>query len=84
MQYNENVIKGKWKELKGNLQKTWGTLTDDEIEKTKGDMKAIGGLIQQRYGENQADLDKKLDDIYKGLTTSKDEALEKTKDSLKN
>ena len=84
MQYNENVIKGKWKELKGNLQKTWGKLTDDEIEKTKGDMKAIGGLIQQRYGESQADLDRKLGDIYKGLATSKDETLEKTKNNLKN
>ena len=84
MQYNENVIKGKWKELKGNLQKTWGKLTDDEIEKTKGDMTAIGGLIQQRYGESKESLDKKLGDIYQGLEAKKDEAVEKTKDSLKN
>ena len=51
MNLNENTIKGKWLEIKGDIQKAWGKLTDDELEKTKGDMKAIGGLIQQKYDD---------------------------------
>lgn len=64
MAINENIVKGKWLEIKGEVQKNWGKLTDDELEKTKGDMKAIGGLIQQRYGEAQKDYNKKLDSIF--------------------
>ena len=61
---NENVVKGNWKEIKSDLQKSWGKLTDDELEKTKGDMKAIGGLLQQRYGETQDFYSKKVADIF--------------------
>lgn len=83
MEYNSNMIKGKWLELKGNIQKTWGKITDDELEKTKGDMKAVAGLIQQRYAEQKETFGKKLDDIYSSVITSKDEKIEETKDKLK-
>ncbi len=83
MEFNSNIIKGKWLEFKGNIQKTWGKLTDDELEKTKGDVKAIGGLIQQRYGETQDSYDRKLEDIYRRLDKKKDGAVDATKDSLR-
>lgn len=38
MKFNENTIKGKWLEIKGEIQKSWGKLTDDEIDKTQGDL----------------------------------------------
>ena len=41
MAINENTIKGKWLEIKGDVRKAWGKLTDDELEQTKGDMTAI-------------------------------------------
>lgn len=42
---NENTIKGHWLEIKGDIQKAWGRLTDSELDQTKGDAKAISGLI---------------------------------------
>ena len=80
---NENVLQGKWREIKGELQKAWGKLTDDELEKTKGDATAIGGLIQQRYGEKQEDYSKKLSDIFSRYSDKKDSAVEKVKETLK-
>lgn len=65
MTINENTIKGKWLEIKGDIQKAWGNLTDDELEKTKGDMKSIQGLIQQKYGQAQGNYESKLSDIFK-------------------
>lgn len=82
--YNENTFKGKWKELKGEIQTAWGKLTDDELEKTKGDIKSVGGLIQQRYGEAEEKYGKKLSDIFHRFTDAKDEKVEKVKDSLKS
>ncbi len=84
MNINENTTSGKWLEIKGNIQKAWGKLTDNELEQTRGDMKAIGGLIQQRYGEVQESYGKKLSDILKDFKMQKDESVESIKDSLKS
>lgn len=81
---NENTIKGKWLEIKGEVQKAWGKLTDDELEQTKGDAKAIGGLIQQKYGATQDSYTKKVDDIFKRFELKKDEAIDTVKAKLKN
>jgi uncharacterized protein YjbJ (UPF0337 family) len=83
MTINENVIKGKWLEMKGDIQKAWGKLTDDELDKTKGDPKVIGGLIQQRYGETQELYGKKLSDIARRFEEKREETAEKVKDALK-
>jgi uncharacterized protein YjbJ (UPF0337 family) len=81
---NENTMKGKWLEIKGELQKMWGKLTDDELEKTKGDAKAIGGLIQQRYGEKQEEYSQKLSDIFNRYESKKDNVVENVKDNLRH
>ncbi len=80
---NEDVLKGKWREIKGEVQKTWGKLTDDELEKTKGDYGAIRGLVQQRYGEAREKYDDKLSDIFNRFGEKKDRAMEETKKILK-
>lgn len=84
MSLNENMIKGKWLEIKGDIQKAWGKLTDDELEQTKGDAKAIGGLIQQRYGDTQETYKSKLSDIFRRFETKKDEKVEDVKENLRN
>jgi uncharacterized protein YjbJ (UPF0337 family) len=60
---NENIAKGKWNELKGNIQKAWGNLTSDELDKTEGDMTRIAGILQQKYGFGQEEARKKLNDV---------------------
>ena len=82
MEFNKNVIKGKWLEFKGNLQKTWGKLTDDELEKTEGDVKAIGGLIQQKYGEKEDSYGRKIEGIYRDLEERKDAAVDDVQDKF--
>lgn len=61
--WNDNLIQGKWREVKGDLRKAWGKLTDDELEQSKGDMTAIGGLIQQKYGMAKEEVRDKLNEI---------------------
>lgn len=82
MKLNENTLKGKWREIRGNVQKTWGKLTDDELDKTEGDMKAISGIIQQKYGEAQESSSEKLAKIFKKFDEAKDDSVDKIKDKL--
>lgn len=84
MTINENVIKGKWLEMKGDIQKAWGKLTDSDLDKTKGDLKAISGLIQQKYGEEQDKSTAKLADIFKRFEKEKDSIVEEVKNKLKD
>ena len=59
---NDNIIEGKWKLVKGEIQKAWGKLTDDELEQTKGNVTQLTGLVQQRYGENQESIRTRIND----------------------
>jgi len=81
---NENTVAGKWLEIKGEVQKAWGKLTSDELEQTKGDMKAIGGLIQQKYGAAQEGYSQSLKDIFARFEDKKDATIEAAKETLKN
>lgn len=83
MEWNQNIAKGKWNEFKGELQKTWGKLTDDEIDQTQGDLKSIGGLIQQKYGKAQEEYKDKLSSLLKRYEVQKDQVVDSIKDSLK-
>lgn len=84
MTINENIIKGKWLEMKGDLQKAWGKLTDDDLEKTKGDLKSISGLIQQKYGEAQENSHAKLTEIFSRFQIKKDSVVDDIKQTIKS
>lgn len=60
---NENLLKGKWNELKGEVQKLWGRLTDDELEQVKGDAKSLHGIVQQKYGIKEEEFREKVNGI---------------------
>ena len=60
---NETIIKGKWTEIKGEIQKVWGNLSHDEIEKNKANLTSIAGLIQQKYGTAQEEVKTRLHEI---------------------
>lgn len=47
---NQDILQGKWKEIRGGLKKQWGKLTDDDIRRIEGSLDQITGIIQQRYG----------------------------------
>lgn len=66
---NTDILKGKWKEIKGDIRTQWGKLTDDEVEKTAGNLTSIAGIIEQRYGEKKEEIEKKLNTISAKFAT---------------
>jgi uncharacterized protein YjbJ (UPF0337 family) len=61
--FNEEILKGKWTELKGEIKTQWGRLTENEIEETRGNIQSISGIIQQRYGAKKEEVKQELRDI---------------------
>jgi uncharacterized protein YjbJ (UPF0337 family) len=47
---NEDVMKGKWKEIKGGIKEKWGKLTDDDITEVQGKQEKLMGILQKTYG----------------------------------
>ncbi|WP_299676517.1 CsbD family protein [uncultured Roseobacter sp.] len=58
---NWDIIKGNWKQMKGQVQSKWGELTDDEIDQAEGDRERLAGLIQERYGVAKDEAERQID-----------------------
>lgn len=60
---NENILEGKWKQLRGYLRERWGELTDDELDQIAGKRDRLAGLLQERYGYTQMEAEQQIDDF---------------------
>ena len=50
-----NQIAGKWQQMKGELKKQWGKLTDDDWTEIEGDIEKFAGKLRERYGYSAED-----------------------------
>ena len=66
---NSDIIRGKWKEIKGEVVRSWGKITEDELEQTRGDFVKIAGLVQQKYGETKESVRARLNQFINNLKT---------------
>jgi uncharacterized protein YjbJ (UPF0337 family) len=58
---NWDQIEGKWSQYKGQAQKKWGKLTDDELEVVLGRREELAGRIQAAYGKTKEEVDEEID-----------------------
>ncbi|HEY7496220.1 MAG TPA: CsbD family protein [Candidatus Tectomicrobia bacterium] len=47
---NKDILQGKWRQMRGEMKKWWGELTDDELDKIEGNRDKLIGLLQEKYG----------------------------------
>ena len=64
---NEDVLEGKWKQLRGRLKETWGVLTDDELDQIDGKRDRLVGKLQERYGYSRMQADEEIDRFLRDL-----------------
>jgi len=64
---NNDIIAGKWKQLKGKAQAKWGDLTDDVFDVAEGDSKYLAGKLQERYGWDRDRADREVDEFGRTL-----------------
>jgi len=59
-------LEGKWKQIKGEIQGRWGELTEDDLQKVKGDTEKLVGVIQQKTGQSRREIETFLDNACHG------------------
>lgn len=57
----EDILKGNWKQVKGEAKKQWGKLTDDQLDQIDGDKDKLEGKLQEAYGYDKAKARKEVD-----------------------
>lgn len=60
---NSDILKGKWKQMRGSAKSEWGDLTDDDLDKMEGERDKMVGVIQEKYGRSRQEAEKEVDDF---------------------
>lgn len=60
---NEDILKGKWRQIKGEVKSRWGKLTDDDVDRVEGDAEKLIGRVQERYGYQRDEAKREVDDF---------------------
>ena len=58
---NSEILKGHWNEIRGQLKKRWGQLSDSELDQIEGDRDRLVGTIQRETGETREQIEAELD-----------------------
>lgn len=64
---NKDVLEGKWKQLRGEIKKQWGKLTDDEVDRIEGSRDKLAGSLQERYGYSKEEAKSKIADFMERM-----------------
>ena len=66
---NNDVLEGKWKQIKGEIKTQWGRLTNDEIDQIQGKRDKLIGKVQEKYGRSRAEAEREVDRFLSKLET---------------
>jgi uncharacterized protein YjbJ (UPF0337 family) len=62
---NDDIFKGKWKQLRGQIQQKWGDLTNDDLDRMQGTQTEFEGLLQERYGYTKERAKQEVNDFLR-------------------
>jgi uncharacterized protein YjbJ (UPF0337 family) len=69
MAVNWDIIKGNWKQFKGEARKEWGKITDDEWDELAGEKDKLVGTLQERYGWEREEAERRADENFERWQT---------------
>ena len=67
---DRDQIKGRWMQIKGEVKKLYGKLTDDDFKQAEGDLDILTGKIVQQYGEAKDKVRAKLEQIINRIVAT--------------
>ena len=64
---NDDILQGKWKQIRGRLKESWGVLTDDELDQIEGRRDRLSGKLQERYGYSKQEAEEEIERFLKDI-----------------
>jgi len=81
MKVNQDILQGKWKQVKGQVKQQWGKLTDNQLDRIEGRSEELVGLVQETYGYSRERAQKEVDDFSRRIETEKDTEMHREKNT---
>jgi len=57
---NDDILQGKWKQLRGEVKSFWGKLTDDDMLRLDGSSEKLAGVLQEKYGYSKKEAEEEI------------------------
>jgi len=57
-------VEGRIDRVKGKIRSTWGNVTDDDIQTSRGNLENLIGRIKEKTGETTENIRAKLDEWF--------------------
>ncbi|WP_163648609.1 CsbD family protein [Modicisalibacter sp. 'Wilcox'] len=64
---NRDQVKGNWNQVKGEVKRRWGKLSDDDLDVIGGEYDKLVGKVQERHGLEREQAKKEVDALYDTL-----------------
>ena len=60
---NQQILQGRWNEIKGRIRSHWGQLTDEDLPQFHGEVDKLIGVIQRKTGEGREAIESYLNEV---------------------
>lgn len=67
---NQFIVKGQWRQFKGEIRRQWGKLTHNHGGQVKGEYEKLAGRIQERYGRTREEAQEQIEEYVRRHTTA--------------
>jgi uncharacterized protein YjbJ (UPF0337 family) len=64
---NEDILQGKWKQIRGEVQSLWGRLTNDDLDRIQGSSDKLAGKLQEHYGYSRQEAERAITDFLEDI-----------------
>jgi uncharacterized protein YjbJ (UPF0337 family) len=69
----QEMLKGRWKQVRGRIQEQWGELTESDLDQIAGQRDQLIGLLQEKYDLTREEAAEQLDDFTHTYETRREE-----------
>ena len=73
---NAQTAKGDWNQFKGKIQEKWGDITNDDLDRLRGQRDQIIGMIQEKTGVAKEEIGKYVSSLADSASEYSQHAVE--------
>lgn len=66
---NRDILSGNWKQIRGEVKRMWGNITDDDLDVIDGHRDKLAGVLQERFGWTRERTEQELDRFTTDMET---------------
>jgi uncharacterized protein YjbJ (UPF0337 family) len=56
-----DIVEGRWKQMRGSAKEWWGKLNDSDLDRIAGKRDQLAGALQEKYGYTRAKADVEIE-----------------------